>query len=182
MGDFKKVVTVAALVAGTVATAGALGVGLGLAGTASAAGTAIAAAPIASAALGVSATAGILQARQQRAQGKAQEAELKRQAETEKLASIDREGQRRRRLNLILGTTIAETGARGIKFEGSPQAVARAEIGQAGLAIEGAKVSDLTRIAQLKRAGRGARIRGSQKAAGTLLTTGAQTLSGIAEL
>ena len=123
-----------------------------------------------------------MQAGAQKAEGKAQESELKRQAETEKLASIDREGQRRRRLNQILGTTIAETGARGIKFEGSPQAVAEAEIGQAGLAIEGAKVSDLTRIAQLKRAGRGARIRGRQQATGTLLTTGAQTLGGVADL
>jgi len=122
----------------------------------------------------LTAVAGIFTAKQQREEGKAQEAELNRQAETEKLASVDREGQRRRRVNQILATSITETGARGVKFEGSPQAVAAGDITQIGLAEAGAKVSDLSRIAQIKRAGRGARIRGKIASTGTLLSTAAQ--------
>jgi len=129
----------------------------------------------------LTAAAGIFQAKQQREEGKAQEAELNRQAETEKLAAVDREGQRRRRVNQILATTITETGARGISFEGSPQAVAAAEIKQIGLAEAGAKVSDLSRIAQIKRAAKGARIRGKIAATGTLLTTAAQTAQQVAQ-
>lgn len=137
---------------------------------------------VAVASLVVSAAAGISQAKAQKAEGKVQQAELNRQADQEKLAAVDREGQRRRRLNEVLGTTIAQTGARGIQFEGSPQAIASAEITQAELAEAGAKVSDLSRIAQLRRAGKGARIQGRQRARATLLTTGAQTLRGAAQL
>ena len=79
----------------------------------------------------VSAGVGIRQSQQQKQEGKAQQANLNRQAEQEKIAAVDREGQRRRRLNQILGTTITETGARGIAFEGSPQAAASAYIKQA---------------------------------------------------
>jgi len=129
----------------------------------------------------LTAAAGIFTAGQQKEEGKAQQAEFNRQAEQEKIAAVDREGQRRRRLNQVLGTTIAQTGARGISFEGSPQAVAKAEIGQVQLAEAGAKVSDLSKIAQLKRAGRAAKIRGKQAAIGTLLTTAAQTTQAVSK-
>ena len=129
----------------------------------------------------LTAAAGIFQAGQEREEGKAQQAELNRQAEQEKIAAVDREGQRRRRINQILGTTIAQTGARGISFEGSPQAIAAAEIEQAGLAEAGAKVSELSRIAQLKRAGKAAKIRGKIASTGTLLTTAAQTAQQVAQ-
>ena len=138
--------------------------------------------PIAIASTVLSAGLGVNQALNEKAEGKAQEADLERQAEQEKIAAVDREGQRRRRLNQILGTTIAETGARGIKFEGSPEAVAKAEIGQAGLAEQGAKISDLSRISQLKRAGKTARIRGSNQATTTLLTTAAQAGASTANI
>ncbi len=136
----------------------------------------------AAAAVVISVASGVVQAKGQREEGKAQEAELKRSAEQEKLAAVDREGQRRRRLNRVLGQTIAETGARGVKFEGSPSAIAAAEIRQAGLAEQGAKVTDLSRIAQLKRAGRGARIRGKTQSTATLLTTAAQAAAGTADI
>jgi hypothetical protein len=143
--------------------------------TAAAATAAVTAAPLlyGSAAIGLG--AGISTARAQRADGKTQEAEFKRAAEQEKIAAVDREGQRRRRLNEVLGSSIAETGARGIKFEGSPQARAKGVIGQAELAQSGAKVTDLSRIAQLKRSGVSARITGKNRSTGTLLNTATQT-------
>ena len=143
------------------------------AGVAGAAATtaAVTAAPLTSAALALSVGSGVYTAKQQRAEGKGQEAELKRQAEQEKIAAVDREGQRRRRLNELLGSTIAETGARGVKFEGSPQARAKGVISQSELAQSGAKVTELSRIAQLKRSGTAARITGKNRSRGTLLTT-----------
>lgn len=132
--------------------------------------------------LAIAGGSAIQQSKAQKAEGEVQEAELERQAETEKIAAVDREGQRRRRLNQILGTTIAETGARGIKFEGSPAVRAAADIQQAELAEAGAKISDLSRISQLRRAGKGARIRGKTQARGTLLTGAAQAASSASQL
>ena len=150
-----------------------------------AAATAIAANPavsIAVASTAVSAGVGIRQSQLQKAAGKSQQANLNRQAEQEKIAAIDREGQRRRRLNQILGTTITETGAKGIAFEGSPQAVATAEIEQAELAEAGAKVSDLSKISQLRRTGKAAKRAGKNLSEMTLLSTAAQTAGSAASL
>ena len=138
--------------------------------------------PIAIASMVVSAGVGVQSSRQQKAEGKAQQANLNRQAEQEKIAAVDREGQRRRRLNQILGTTIAETGARGIAFEGSPQAAATADIKQAELAEAGAKVSDLSKISQLRRAGKAAKRAGKSQSRMTLLSTAAQTAGSAASL
>jgi len=138
---------------------------------------AVTAAPFASAALAATVGTGLYSANQARQQGKTQQAELNRQADQEKIAAVDREGQRRRRLNEILGTSMAQTGARGVTFEGSPQAIAKGQIGQANLANEGAKVSDLSRISQLKRSGKAARITGKNRSTATLLNTGASVIS-----
>ena len=124
----------------------------------------------------VSTGVGISQARGQRAEGKVQEAEFERAAEQEKIAASERELGRRRQLNQILGTTIAETGARGIAFEGSPTAVARRTIEDASLDQQGSKVSDLTRISQLRRAGTGARRLGRNASTATLLNTASSSL------
>ena len=122
----------------------------------------------------------VKEARTQKREGARTQQELNRQAEQEKIAATDREGQRRRRLNQILGTTIAETGARGLEFEGSPQAVATAEIEQAQLEESGTKVADLSRISQLRRAGKAAKIRGKNAARGTLLSAAADaSVAGI---
>ncbi len=120
---------------------------------------------------------GVQQARALEAQGKQTEAELERQAELERLAAKDRSIERRRKLNIALGRQIAETGARGITFEGSPQAVAAGDIRQFELEKTGAQVSELERITQLRRAGRSARRTGRQAGRATLLSTGAQVLS-----
>lgn len=120
---------------------------------------------------------GVRASKQQKAEGESRQNELNAQADQEKVAAIDREGQRRRRLNQLLGTTIAETGARGIAFEGSPQAIAAAEITQADLAESGAKVSDLSQISTLRRQGLSARRSGQNRAAGTLLKSGASAVS-----
>lgn len=90
-------------------------------------------------------------------QAREQEANLNRQADLEKLAAKDRSIERRRRLNKVLAGQIASTGARGIAFEGSPQAVAKGDIRQFELEKLGAQVSDLERITQLRRSARSAR-------------------------
>lgn len=130
----------------------------------------------------IGAGVGISQARGQRNEGKVQEAEFKRAAEQEKIAATDRERERRNRLNQILGTNIAQTGARGIAFEGSPTAVAGQTIEQASLEQQGAKISDLTRISQLKRAGKGAIRTAKNRSTATLLNTASSTLLGGAKI
>jgi len=117
---------------------------------------------------------GIQQARVLEAEGEQKKAELDRQAELERLTAKDRSIARRRRLNTALAGQIAQTGARGIAFEGSPQAVAKADIKQFELEKLGAQVSDLERITQLRRAGVSARQRGKQRKRATLLSTFAQ--------
>tara|TARA_R110000803_G_scaffold31894_4_gene70650 strand:- start:807 stop:1244 length:438 start_codon:yes stop_codon:yes gene_type:complete len=114
---------------------------------------------------------GIIQGNQQRDEGKAKEAEFKRAAEMEKISAVERERIRRRELNQILGSTIADVGARGIKSEGSPAAIAKGIIGQSSLDLAGSKVSDLSRISQLKRAGVSARRMGENARELTLLKT-----------
>jgi hypothetical protein len=124
----------------------------------------------------ISAGVGIQTARSQRAEGKVQEAEFKRAAEMEKISAVERERLRRRELNQILGTTITEIGARGIKSEGSPAAAAKGLIEQSALDEAGTKISDLSRISQLKRAGTGARRMGKNASEATLLNTVSSTL------
>lgn len=147
----------------------------GVAGAAMAT-AAVVAHPFAAAAIATTIGTGLHSANQAKQQGKTQQSELNRQADQEKIAAVDREGQRRRRLNEILSSSITQTGASGATFEGSPQAIAKAQIGQAELANSGAKVSDLSRISQLKRRGKAAKIMGKNRATETLLNTGAQTV------
>ena len=125
---------------------------------------------------------GVSQAKSQRDEGKVQQAEFNRMADQEKVASVDRERIRRRRLNQILGTNIAETGARGVKFEGSPQALAEGFINQSSLDEAGTKVSDLSKIAQLRRSGVGAKRMGRNASDMTLLNTAAQVASQGADM
>ncbi len=120
---------------------------------------------------------GVQQSRAFEAEGKQREAELNRQAELEGLTAKDRSIARRRRLNTVLAGQIAQTGARGIAFEGSPQAVAKGDIRQFELEKLGAQVSDLERITQLRRAGSAARRKGKEAGRATLLSTGAEVLS-----
>lgn len=111
--------------------------------------------------------------------GRQTEADLNRQVELEKLGAKDRSIERRRRFNKVLAGQIAETGARGIAFEGSPQAVAKGDITQFELEKTGAQVSDLEKITQLKRQARTARksAERSQRTKDILLpTTGAGIL------
>lgn len=103
---------------------------------------------------GVSAVTGLSGSAEQK---EGERAELDRQAELEKIAAKDRSIERRRRLNTVLAGQIAATGASGIAFEGTPQAVAKGDIRQFELEEAGAKLSDLERIAQLRRASRAAR-------------------------
>jgi|TARA_R110000772_G_scaffold20248_2_gene56249 hypothetical protein len=130
----------------------------------------------------INAGVGIQKARSQRSEGKVQESEFKRAAEMEKISAVERERIRRRELNQILGTKIAEIGARGIKSEGSPAAAAKGLIEQSALDEAGTKISDLSRISQLKRAGTGARRMGKNASEGTLLKTFGSTLKQAADI
>lgn len=132
--------------------------------------------PLLLASAGATAVAGVQEARALEAQGKQTQAELDRQAELEKLGAKDRSIERRRRFNKVLAGQIAETGARGIAFEGSPQAVAKGDIRQFELEKAGAQVSDLARITELKRVGLSAKRSGKQAKRATLLKTGASVL------
>ena len=122
------------------------------------------------------ALAGVRQGQALEAQGKQRQAELNRAAEIEKIAAKDRSIERRRRLNTVLAGQIARTGAAGIQFEGTPQAVARGDIQQFELEKAGARFTDLERITQLRRAGTSARRAGREGRRTTLLSTGAQVL------
>ena len=130
------------------------------------------------AAVGVSigTLAGVRQGQAFEAQGKERQAELDRQAEFEKISAKDRSIERRRRLNTVLAGQIARTGASGIQFEGSPQAIAKGDVSQFQLEEAGAQFSDLERISQLRRAGTSARRRGKQAKRTSLLQTGARAL------
>ncbi len=124
----------------------------------------------------VTGVAGVRQAQAFEAQGKADQAELDRQAELERIGAKDRSIERRRRLNTVLAGQIARTGAAGITFEGTPAAVAKGDVLQFELEEAGAKFSELERISQLRRGGLAARRRGKQLKRATLLQTGAQVL------
>ena len=132
--------------------------------------------PLLVASAATTAVAGVRQGQAFEAQGKAEQADLNRQAELERLGAKDRSIERRRRLNTVLAGQIARTGAAGITFEGTPAAVAKGDVQQFELEEAGAKFSDLERISQLRRAGSAARRRGKQAKRTTLLQTGATVL------
>ena len=103
--------------------------------------------------------------------GKAQQEELERQAEEEKIAAQGREIQRREQLNEQLAANNAALAASGIATEGTPSSIAL-ESAKAISASEGMiGLSERLKQGQLRRQGKMARSLGNMGAASTLLNS-----------
>lgn len=123
------------------------------------------------------AVSGITKAAAQRSAGKAQEDELQRQAEQERIAAEGRELQRREELNKALAARQMALAASGLAGEGTPQSIALSAAEKIGMGEGLETLSSQLKQAQLKRAGKNARITGNIQAASTLLDTGVKTAS-----
>lgn len=115
---------------------------------------------------------GITSAAATRSAGKAQESELKRQAEQERIAAEGRELQRREELNKALAARQMALADSGIAGEGTPQSIALSAAEKIGMGEGLETLSTQLKIAQMRRAGKNARITGNVQAASTLLNTG----------
>jgi len=103
--------------------------------------------------------------------GKAQQEELERQAEEEKIAAQGREIQRREQLNEQLAANNAALAASGIATEGTPSSIAL-ESAKAISASEGMiGLSERLKQGQLRRQGKMARSLGNIGATSTLLNS-----------
>ena len=107
-----------------------------------------------------------------RSAGKAQENELQRQAEEERIAAEGRELQRREELNKALAARQMALANSGISGEGTPQSIALSAAKKIGMGEGLETLSSQLKQAQLKRAGKQARLTGNVQAASTLLNTG----------
>lgn len=115
---------------------------------------------------------GITSAAAARSQGKYQESELKRQAEQERIAAEGRELQRREELNKALAARQMALADSGIAGEGTPQSIALSAAEKIGMGEGLETLSSQLKQAQMRRAGKNARLTGNIQAASTLLNTG----------
>ena len=111
----------------------------------------------------------------QRNAGKAQQIEMNRAAEEEKLAAESLELQRRQELNKVLAANNAALAAGNIGMEGTPASIALGSAEQASLSEGMAGLSSRLKQAQFKRQGSAARSAGNLASASTLLSGAAQT-------
>ena len=110
---------------------------------------------------------------------KAQQEELERQAEEEKIAAQGRELQRREQLNEQLAANNAALAASGIATEGTPSSIAL-ESAKAISASEGMiGLSERLKQGQLRRQGKMARSLGNIQATSTLLNSAADAYGGF---
>jgi hypothetical protein len=130
--------------------------------------------PFTAAVLAVTVASGITSAAATRSAGKAQEDELQRQAEEERIAAEGRELQRREELNKVLAARQMALATSGLAGEGTPQSIALSAAEKISLGEGMETLSSQLKQAQLKRAGKNARITGNVQAASTLLDTGAK--------
>jgi hypothetical protein len=128
--------------------------------------------PFTAAVLAVVAVSGVTSAAASRSQGKYQESELKRQAEQERIAAEGRELQRREELNKALAARQMALADSGIAGEGTPQSIALSAAEKIGMGEGLETLSTQLKIAQMRRAGKNARLTGNIQAASTLLNTG----------
>ena len=110
----------------------------------------------------------------QRNAGKAQQIEMNRAAEEEKLAAESLELQRRQELNKVLAANNAALAAGNIGMEGTPASIALGSAEQASLSEGMAGLSSRLKQAQFKRQGSTARSAGNLASASTLLSGVAQ--------
>jgi len=113
--------------------------------------------------------------------GKAQQEELDRQAEEERIAAQGRELQRREQLNAQLAANNAALAASGIATEGTPSSIAL-ESAKAISASEGMiGLSERLKQGQLRRQGKMARSLGNMQATSTLLSGAVDSVKLVAE-
>jgi len=105
----------------------------------------------------------------------AQEIELERQAEEEKLAAQSRELQRRQRLNKALAANVVGQATSGITGEGTPSSIAMESAKQVSISEGVESLTDRLRQAQLKRQAKNASTAGKLAAGSTLLKGASQT-------
>ena len=113
-------------------------------------------------------------ARGQYVAGKAQEIELERQAEEERIAAEGRELQRREELNRALAARQMAMATSGIAGEGTPASIALSAAEKIGMGEGLESLSSQLKQAQLRRAGQMASSTGKIQAASTLLSGGVQ--------
>jgi len=109
--------------------------------------------------------------------GKAQEEQMKQQAEQERLAAESRELQRREELNRALASNIAAQSMSGIAGEGTPASLALESAKKAGLSEATIDLSEKLRQSALIRAGKTAKQTAYIGAAGSLLSGAGQIAS-----
>ena len=107
--------------------------------------------------------------------GKAQQEELERQAEEEKIAAESRELQRKQELNRVLAANAVSASISGITGEGTPASIALESAKQIGASEGMINLSEKLKRAQLRRQGQMARGTAGIQAASTLLS-GAATI------
>ena len=101
--------------------------------------------------------------------GKAQQDELNRQAEEEKIAAEGRELQRKQELNRVLAANAVSQSMSGITGEGTPASIALESAKQIGASEGMINLSDKLKRAQLRRQGANARSTANIQATSTLL-------------
>lgn len=129
----------------------------------------------------ITAVTGITSAAAARSQGKYQESELKRQAEQERIAAEGAELQRREELNKALAARQMALSTSGLAGEGTPQSIALSTAEKIGMGEGLESLNTQLRLAQLKRAGKNARLTGNIQSASTLLSTGTKSLTLLAQ-
>ena len=110
--------------------------------------------------------------------GKAQQDELNRQAEEEKIAAEGRELQRKQELNRVLAANNVSQSMSGITGEGTPASIALESAKQIGSSEGMINLSEKLKRAQLRRQGAMARSTANVNATSTLL----QGISSMASL
>lgn len=108
-------------------------------------------------------------ARAQSNAGKAQQIELDKQADEEKIAAEGRELQRRQELNKVLSANIVGQSTSGMAGEGTPESIALESSKQASISEGVIGLSEKLKRSQLRRKGKNAKSLGNMQAASTLL-------------
>jgi hypothetical protein len=101
--------------------------------------------------------------------GKAQQDELNRQAEEEKIAAESRELQRKQELNRVLAANNVSQSMSGITGEGTPASISLESAKQIGSSEAMINLSEKLKRAQLRRQGANARSTANIQATSTLL-------------
>lgn len=105
---------------------------------------------------------------------KAQQEEIGRQAQQEKLAGQTQELTRRERLNKILAANVASAAGMGVPLEGSMQSVSLQSAKKASISEGAETLSDRLRQDILKRKSRAVGAASSAETTATLLNAGIQ--------